>query len=56
MTTNTLNIAHFHVLDNPESLAKLRRELMTAMPDKLAPAKLTVAEKLPYLVSSSITI
>jgi cytochrome P450 len=50
-TATALNVTHFHVLDNPDVLKKLRAELETAMPDKFAPAKLSVVERLPYLVS-----
>lgn len=50
-TANTSTVTHFHVLDNPEVYKKLREELEAAMPDKYAPAKLNVVEKLPYLVS-----
>jgi cytochrome P450 len=50
-TANTLNTTHFHILDNPDVLKRLRQELEVAMPDKFAPAKLTVVEKLPYLVN-----
>lgn len=50
-TATTLNVTHFHVLDNPDVLKKLRAELETAMPDKFAPAKLSIVERLPYLVS-----
>jgi cytochrome P450 len=49
-TANTLTVTHFHILDNPEVLQKLRAELEVAMPDQFAPAKLAVVEHLPYLV------
>lgn len=50
-TANTLTVTHFHILDNPDVLKKLRLELQAAMPDKNAPAKLSIVEHLPYLVS-----
>lgn len=50
-TANTLNVTHFHILDNPHVLKKLQTELEEAMPDKFAPARLAVVEHLPYLVS-----
>jgi cytochrome P450 len=50
-TANTLTVTHFHILDNPEVLEKLRAELEVAMPDQFAPAKLAVVERLPYLVN-----
>jgi cytochrome P450 len=50
-TANTSTVTHFHVLDNPDVYMKLREELVAAMPNKFAPAKLGVVENLPYLVS-----
>lgn len=50
-TATALTVTHFHVLDNPHVLKVLRAELKTAMPDKFAPAKLSIVEHLPYLVS-----
>jgi hypothetical protein len=50
-TAQTLTTTHFHILDNPDVLKKLRAELEVAMPDQLAPAKLAVVEHLPYLVT-----
>jgi cytochrome P450 len=52
-TANTLNVTHFHILDNPDVLKKLQAELQAALPDKYKPVKLSVVEKLPYLVSTS---
>ena len=52
-TANTLCTTHFHLLDNPPILSKLQQELRAAMPDKTEPAKLSVVEQLPYLVSYS---
>lgn len=50
-TANTLTVTHFHILDNPNVLEKLRTELELAMPNQFAPAKLAVVEHLPYLVN-----
>jgi cytochrome P450 len=51
---NALTVTTFHILNNPEVLVKLKRELETAMPDLYAPTKLAVVERLPYLVSVSL--
>jgi len=48
-TANALTVSTFHLLDNPEKCRKLKAELEIAMPDKYAPARLGVIEKLPYL-------
>jgi cytochrome P450 len=53
-TANTLTVTHFHILDNPDVLKKLQAELEAALPDKFAPVKLSVVDKLPYLVSRTI--
>ncbi|KAG9232265.1 cytochrome P450 [Amylocarpus encephaloides] len=50
-TAHALTTTTFHLLDNPDKLAKLRRELEIAMPDRYAPAKLSVVEQLPYLAA-----
>lgn len=50
---NTLAMTTFHLLDNPDKLAKLVEELERAMPDPEKPARLTVVEKLPYLVGNA---
>jgi cytochrome P450 len=50
-TAATLTITHFHLLNNPSILAKLRAELDTVLPDRDAFAKLSAVEQLPYLVS-----
>jgi cytochrome P450 len=55
-TANTLTVTHFYVLDNPEVKRKLEAELIEALPDKYAPVKLNVVEKLPYLVSSGMNL
>jgi len=44
LTTGT-----FHLLNNPSTLAKLRNELVSALPDPGAPLSWTELEKLPYL-------
>jgi cytochrome P450 len=49
-TGNVLTITTFHLLANPDILAKLRKELEEAMPDRFQPAKLSLVENLPYLV------
>jgi cytochrome P450 len=54
-TSNTLMVTHFHLLDNPDTMEKLRKELEGAIPDKFAPAELSVVEKLPYLVGCIAT-
>ncbi|TVY90608.1 Cyrochrome P450 monooxygenase, partial [Lachnellula willkommii] len=46
---NTLSITTFHLVDNPEKMLKLARELEKAMPDPNEPAELTLVEQLPYL-------
>jgi cytochrome P450 len=50
-TSNTLTVIHFYLLDNATLLEKLRKELEEAMPNKFELPKLSVVEKLPYLVS-----
>jgi cytochrome P450 len=52
-TATALSKITFYLLNSPEKLAKLRAELMAAMPDPKEPAKLRVIEQLPYLVSFS---
>jgi cytochrome P450 len=49
-TAYTLTVLHFHLLDNPQILRTLRKELEGALPDKMRPAELNVVERLPYLV------
>ncbi|EXJ70972.1 uncharacterized protein A1O5_05965 [Cladophialophora psammophila CBS 110553] len=44
-----LSTATFHLLNNPHTLAKLRAELESAMPDPTAPLSWSELEKLPYL-------
>ncbi|TVY37544.1 Cyrochrome P450 monooxygenase [Lachnellula subtilissima] len=46
---NTLSITTFHLVDNPEKMSKLVRELEKAMPDPNEPARLTIVEQVPYL-------
>ncbi|CZR52602.1 related to cytochrome P450 CYP3/CYP5/CYP6/CYP9 subfamilies [Phialocephala subalpina] len=50
-SANTLAVMHFHLLDNPNMLTKLRAELKEALPDGNAPIKLNVVERLPYLTA-----
>lgn len=49
--SNTLTVTTFHIVDNPENMMKLVEELGKALPDPNEPVKLSVVEKLPYLVS-----
>jgi len=51
-TGNALSIMTFHLLNNPNILQKLKKELIHAMPDPVVPASWQELEKLPYLVSS----
>ncbi|KIX97625.1 uncharacterized protein Z520_06403 [Fonsecaea multimorphosa CBS 102226] len=44
-----LTTATFHLVNNPNTLAKLRAELESAIPDPTAPLSWTELEKLPYL-------
>jgi cytochrome P450 len=53
---NALTVTTFHILNNPEVLMKLKQELETAMPDRSAPTKLSVVERLSYLVSISLLL
>ena len=39
-TANTLSVIHFHLLDNPDALSKLRAELQEALPTKYTPMEL----------------
>ena len=48
---NALTATTFHLVDNPEKMLKLVEELEKAIPDPNEPAKLTLVEQLPYLVS-----
>jgi cytochrome P450 len=49
--SNTLATTTFHLVDNAEKMLKLVEELEKAMPDPNEPAKLSLVEQLPYLVS-----
>lgn len=51
-TAQALTVTHFHILDNPEVLKKMRVELEKVMPNSYEPAELKVLEQLPYFVSS----
>lgn len=55
-TAHALTTTTFHLLDNPEKLAKLQKELREAIPDPSQPAKLSVVENLPYLVSNQTKV
>lgn len=50
-TGNAMTTTTFHLLKNPDMLAKLRKELEAAIPNRFQPVKLSTVEKLPYLVS-----
>lgn len=47
---NALVVTTYHMLANPEKLARLKAELNTAMPDPEASVKWKQLERLPYLV------
>jgi cytochrome P450 len=49
-TANTLTVITFHLLDNPEKLVKLKKELATVLPTPTSRPKLLELEKLPYFV------
>jgi hypothetical protein len=51
-TANTLTVLTFHLLDNPDKAARLKKELETVMPSPASRARLLDLEKLPYLVRS----
>jgi hypothetical protein len=44
-------VLSFHLVSNPDVLAKLRKELETVMPDPNTPITWQQLEQLPYLVS-----
>lgn len=48
---STLALASFHILDNPEVLSRLRKELIDAIPNVRNPPPLSTIEKLPYLTA-----
>lgn len=48
-TKRALSIGSFYILDNPTILARLREELISAIPDPQTPPPLYIYEKLPYL-------
>lgn len=48
-TKRALSVGSFHILENPAILARLREELVAAIPDPENPPALEVYEKLPYL-------
>lgn len=49
ITAYTLSAITYELLANPDKLAKLREELMAALPDPDTVPTLAVVEKLPYL-------
>jgi cytochrome P450 len=52
-TANVCAHLTFHLLSNPDKLARLRKELEDAIPDPYEPAQLIIVEQLPYLVGHS---
>jgi cytochrome P450 len=50
-TAQILAILSYHLISNPDIMAKLRQELDTVMPDLNTPIKWQQLEQLPYLVS-----
>jgi len=52
-TAQTLAVLTFHLLNNPDKLEKLRKELVKAMPDRNVLLPWQKLEQLPYLVSIS---
>jgi len=48
-TAQTLTVLSFHLLNNPEILKRLRRELLEVMPDPTIPASWQKLEQLPFL-------
>ena len=49
-TAHILSVTFFHIINNPEILAKLQGELRTVMPDTQTQAPWHKLEQLPYLV------
>ena len=50
-TAHALSTITFHLLNSPEKLLKLQKELKEAFVDGNTAMKLTAVEKFPYLVS-----
>ena len=50
-TAHALSTISFHLLNSPEKLLKLQKELKEAFVDGNTAMKLTAVEKLPYFVS-----
>jgi cytochrome P450 len=50
-TAQVLSVLHFHLLDNPEILSKLRKELDWVMPSVDTAVRWTQLEQLPYLTA-----
>ncbi|KAI9747366.1 MAG: hypothetical protein M1835_002130, partial [Candelina submexicana] len=48
-TANTLSAIHFHLLDNPSKLERLKKELEEAIPDSRTRPTWQSLEQLPYL-------
>ena len=51
-TGYALSYLHFHLLNNPEKLQKLKSELPEAMPDRMQVPDWLQLRKLPYLVGT----
>jgi len=51
--SRVLSIATFHLLDNPESLLRLREELIMAMPNAYIHIEVATLKNLPWLVSQT---
>lgn len=49
--TDPIQVIQFHLLQNPETLRKLKAELEDAMPDLSAPVYIKEVEQLPYLTA-----
>lgn len=49
--THTLKLTVFFILDNPDITTKLKKELLSAIPDELLPAPLAELQQLPYLTA-----
>ncbi|KAH6677138.1 putative cytochrome P450 [Halenospora varia] len=50
-TSNTLNVAFYHLLTSPEKLERLKKELEQNMPDPSQLLRWAQLEKLPYLTA-----
>ena len=55
-TAHTLSALTFHILNNPEVLEGLQKELQTVMPNSDSKPSWVQLEKLPYLVTCPLTV